>query len=567
MVDGTSFLFPINYKDTGSVDTYTGSHKYNYTIQGTALCGTVEYLSKDGNYPSEIKSSASVNTDMYLIQNDINIIPDVSVSTINDSNYSNSIIDLSKSNRDTSKKISYNSDVINKRADIEGARIVNDGAYIDGNGPDAMLMYGKIGDDSVNAENNYSEPSTDTENNDNNLIDSDSDVNNSDGSVNAEPVETEPVEPVETVDIPDEITQDNLVDEQINSTEQQVKESNNNTVPNTSYMVFAESAEEEYLALNMIEANTEISLAAFPSLQNPDCLVDTILKTSYQNPYVIGIRQLMYNPETMTLMLEYDLDKETIKKQQAEIAAEAERLVKELFNDGMTDEDKLLALWQYLEDNTSYDHEACDAASNSDFKKVDNSYADAFSTYGILCKKIGVCQSYAYTSKLLLSMVNVDTVMLTGYLDKTLPHAWNASKLGDNWYWFDATNNAKTAGIPFMLYKSSSTFAESTSYTLNDEFTLNDNLNMVYNSDNSKDWYYVNGLYANNISELESILLREIPNMTDMVVVKCSENFTITEMDMQDIVRYLYENGISEDMLMKLGGGFQPGYMILTLAE
>lgn len=67
-------------------------------------------------------------------------------------------------------------------------------------------------------------------------------------------------------------------------------------------------------------------------------------------------------------------------------------------------------------------------------KTGDDTYEYAFNTYGILVKKVGVCQSYAYAYKLLCNLAGVECNVVTGYLDGNLPHAWNAVKIDDAWY-------------------------------------------------------------------------------------------------------------------------------------
>ena len=171
----------------------------------------------------------------------------------------------------------------------------------------------------------------------------------------------------------------------------------------------------------------------------------------------------------------------------------------------MSNEEKVMAIWKYFEQNTKYDDAACKAAEASNFQDV-SGYADSFNTYGIMCNKVGVCQSYSYCYKLLLDACGIQSISLTGFLNKTLPHAWNAILLDNKWYWIDATNNLTNSGIPYMLYQTSSEYALSTDYLLDNEYDIDDNLDYVLNDDNSKDWYVSHNMFATSNDELLDII-------------------------------------------------------------
>ena len=58
-----------------------------------------------------------------------------------------------------------------------------------------------------------------------------------------------------------------------------------------------------------------------------------------------------------------------------------------------------------------------------------------------MINKVGVCASYASAFKLLADEAKLDAIVVTGYLDGEVPHAWNKVKIGNEWAIVDATNN------------------------------------------------------------------------------------------------------------------------------
>lgn len=548
MADGSKHYFPIEY--TKTQEFMYGTAQYSYHIIGTELTGKVEYYKPDKIYSPSITSSVNLNSDLYTVKNNINIIPDVNVNTITDDSYSSTVMNLGQTvQKDESTAVKYSQEELLKRADIENARMVNDGVYTTSDGPLGMLIEGSVSDDSNNTVS--SEPVETT----------------------AEPIVETTAEPtVETTaepeieksdnDIPSEITSDNLVDEQLDSTKRQIEDANDEVLPEVTVTVFADTAEEEYLALNMIAANEVISLEGFPNLQNAEYLIDVLFKTVYQNPYIIGFENAMYDPNTLTLNIMYSLSADSIHTKQEAVATEAKNIVNSVVTAGMSDEEKVMAIWSYLEENTEYDVAALEYAEQNEFTDV-SGFEDSFEAYGIMCKKVGVCQSYAYCYKILLNLVEVPCITLTGYMDMTLPHAWNAVYLDGAWRWIDATNNLTNSGIPYMLYQTSSVYAEKASYLLDDCFELNNKLNIVYNTDNSKDWYVENNCYASSQSELIQMIVDNYSKSDKYVCVKCDVEPTYDEAFFTDLAMGLYSSGISEEEIYNLRMGYTCGIFIL----
>lgn len=355
-----------------------------------------------------------------------------------------------------------------------------------------------------------------------------------------------------------------LVERQLENTEQHVENGGNDEVENTEYAVFAESAEEEWLARNLMAGSTHISLEAFPALQQYDTLADVFQKVYYQNPYVLGVVSYSYDYATLALSVKYCYDKEEIQQKQAEILSAASEIVKQAVTDGMTDEEKCRAFYDYFNDYTAYDSEAAAEAEAKGFIKGDGwkDTEDAFNAYGIIVGKKGVCQSYALSYKLLCSMSGVDSRVITGYIDGTLPHAWNAVKLDGEWYQTDCTNNYTNCGIPFFLYEAGEDDLAMTGYTEDKLYDLDTAAGTFSVPDSDREYYEANGLCADSAETYRAVLLDCLEGSEKVIAVRFTGS-TLPKDEIIKAVKEVYNMKGLEDKLERLGFGYSNSFIIL----
>lgn len=568
MKDHSKEYFPIDYKYVESNENYA---TYVYEVRGTKLNGKVQYQNSTGEY-EDIISTASVNTLVYEVENDINIIPANTVNTITgtDSQYR---LDTHVE-REGYTKLSYDTDVLTKRADLENARMVNDGVYPEGTSFKDMLNAGSLqkGDTSssnieTEAERNSTESFVDEASNENSQAATENEgsslLKNDDSVATSELVENEEVEDSSDANGADsaaEVTSENLVEKQIETTQTQVEEANASEVPSTKYRVFADSAEEEYVALNLIGVNEQFSVEAFPSLQNAENLLDVLYKVIYQNPYVFSVEKLGYDTNSMTVVIGYGEDTSVIQDKQEQVydaATELGTSIKAEDTEGIIRE-----LWEYYEENTVYDDELLAQAEANGYE-TSGLPKDSFNSYGILVNKVGVCQSYALATKLILDIKDVDCEVVTGLLNGTVPHAWNVVSIDGDWYWLDATNNQTNAGIPFMVYQTSSDTARDMLYVTDDLYALNSELSFVNNGDTSKDYYVENGLVANNRQELIKLITEQYKD-NEYACVRALYSETFDEVFLEDVLYSMISEGlITEDDLDTLMLGSVYSYVIV----
>lgn len=356
-----------------------------------------------------------------------------------------------------------------------------------------------------------------------------------------------------------------LIERQRENTHKHVNQGNEERVDNPGEYVtlFADRAEEEWLALNLVNGETEISVEAFPELQSAEKLEDVFYKVYYQNPYVLGLNRFSYDYATMTLHVSYFYDKKEIQFKQKEMKEAGEKIIADVINDAMDPEEKERAIYQYLTDNAEYDTAALEDARMNNFKKTENNeYEDSFNGYGILVNHRGVCQSYAYAYKILCEMSGVSCRVITGNLDGSLPHAWNAVKLGDVWVWTDATNNEKTSGIPYFLYNADSKTAELTGFDRDNHFELDDLADQYQSEETQYEYYQANELVADTMDRYEGILDRVLEQPGSIISIRYTGD-SVDQEELVGAVQKVYNKHGMEDKLAALKCGIQSRYIVL----
>ncbi|QOS76927.1 hypothetical protein JNUCC31_19065 [Paenibacillus sp. JNUCC31] len=326
----------------------------------------------------------------------------------------------------------------------------------------------------------------------------------------------------EAPDPASETEEDNLVDEQKSNTQQNVEQGNQETVPEPATgdaTINADSALEEVLAKNMIAAQDKISLKAFPEAQNFTTLSDVVLKVMYQNPLILGVEGFEYNYGTLTLSIHYNESADVIQKKQSEIITKANEVVASIIKDGMKDDEKRKAIYDYLNDNAKYDDAALENAEQNNFKNVDAQFNDSFTTYGILVKGVGVCASYASVYKLLSDLSGLESIVVTG-ASSGVPHAWNKVKIGNEWFHVDATNNLTNSGIPYFLYNANDVTAASQKTIADKDYWLDSELALFNGESDANDYYVQNDLEVASISEYKTKAESELKNGEKRVILR-----------------------------------------------
>lgn len=246
-------------------------------------------------------------------------------------------------------------------------------------------------------------------------------------------------------------------------------------------------------------------------------------------------------------MPKYNVDKATAAKYQEAVYKKAKEVANSIITTGMSDQEKVVAIYSYLEKNAKYNTEAYEYAMTG-ANDVYQKYPNSWNTYGILCEGLGVCQSYAYAFNAIANECNLESVMATGFMNNG-GHAWNAAKIDNVWYMVDTTNNFNAIGAPYWVCNSSSEFIRNNGFVLDDGFVDGTNYSEYLKNDNTEDWYYVEGLYAKTPEECADIWLKEKNNKKEVFIkynVVNQQNF------INSFASYVIKKGVTEEELNKL---------------
>ena len=172
--------------------------------------------------------------------------------------------------------------------------------------------------------------------------------------------------------------------------------------------VYANSALSEYLATNMLGGVNVIDLSEFPEAKDTNFVDDALMEAYYQNPLILGIKRYKVNRTGTAVRVVYENSPEEQASKQEEIKVKVSEVIRQIITDDMTQQEKELA---------------------------------TFNAYGALIDGKCVCAGYAAAFKLLAQEAGLEAIVVTGYLDGNLAHAWNKVKIDDEWQIVDVTNN------------------------------------------------------------------------------------------------------------------------------
>jgi hypothetical protein len=219
--------------------------------------------------------------------------------------------------------------------------------------------------------------------------------------------------------------------------------------------------------------------------------------------------------------------------------------------EGMTEDERALAIYNKIEDETLFDTEAYDALAKKRFRGIDNKHKDSYNIYGLLCKKKGLAHTYTQAYKLLLveSKVQTETVLGT-YAGKA--HSWNILNIGEKWYWYDLAANGKNSNTPYLLFRNSTEAANNMGYKLKADNEYDNSL--IIQENNSKNFYTKNELIVKDSKELleKVIPARTLMNRNGIYAVYAENQIEITPELIIEVKKLLDANKVEENEIRNL---------------
>ena len=197
--------------------------------------------------------------------------------------------------------------------------------------------------------------------------------------------------------------------------------------------------------------------------------------------------------------------------------------------------DKLICIYEYLQDNVTYDEQELEQMCRT------GNIANPFShnAYGALINGRAVCDGIVAAFSLIAQRMGIESTMVAGkakfYTTDFSNHAWNLIRVDDKCYHVDAT---------WDINKKDNTGEYSYDYFCVDDVLISSNhhwnINTTHVCDyNDLSFYSRNKCYANNLSQVEEMFLRYAKSKQQFVRVRIREGIAIPGSDQQQYLGQL----------------------------
>ncbi len=307
--------------------------------------------------------------------------------------------------------------------------------------------------------------------------------------------------------------------------------------------VVANSALSEWIAINLLNHETEISLSAFNEAADSEYLADALMEAYTQNPLIGIMDYVRYNYDTNSLELTYVLSAEDTAAMQEASLKKADEIVKDIITDDMNEFEKEEAINNYLCENASYNDEIMQYINEDGTisEEAVEEFAASFTPYGILVENYGVCESYSEAFLLLAKAAGLEAVIETGRLDN-VNHEWNRVKIDGSWYSLDVTNNDNEY-MPNCYFNLPDEVASAILLQDNDAF-LDSCMDQYTSEGMDYEYYNVMDLYTEDAEEAATMLADQL-STDDGAVIRMDLNYG--DADIAEIIQNaLYQSETEE---------------------
>lgn len=315
--------------------------------------------------------------------------------------------------------------------------------------------------------------------------------------------------------------------------------------------IFANSALSEWIALNMLNHETTISLDGFNEASDSEYLIDALLEAYTQNPLIGIMDSASYDYDTNSLEILYIMSAEDTAAMQKASLAKAAQIAAEIIKPEMSDYEKEEAINEYLCKNASYNEEIMQYI-NEDGTISDeavNEFAASFTPYGILVDHYGVCESYAEAFLLIAREAGLESVIVTGRLDN-VNHEWNRVKIDGSWYSLDVTNNDNEY-MPNCYFNLPDEIASG--ILVQDDTAFVDSYIDQYTSEGMEfEYYNVRNLYTEDADEAASMMTDLLKN-GENAVIRMDLNYGNT--DVAEIIQTAVNQSQTEEVMYYYNAG------------
>lgn len=315
--------------------------------------------------------------------------------------------------------------------------------------------------------------------------------------------------------------------------------------------VFANSALSEWIALNMLNHETTISLDGFNEASDSEYLIDALLEAYTQNPLIGIMDSASYDYDTNSLEILYIMSAEDTEAMQKASLAKAAEIADEIIKPEMSDYEKEEAINEYLCKNASYNEEIMEYINEDGTisEEAVDEFSASFTPYGVLVDNYGVCESYAEAFLLIAREAGLEAVIVTGRLDN-VNHEWNRVKMDGSWYSLDVTNNDNEY-MPNCYFNLPDEIASG--ILVQDDTAFIDSYVDQYTSEGIDfEYYNVKKLYTEDADEAASMMTDLLKN-GNSAVIRMDLNYGNT--DIAEIIQNAVNRSETEEVMYYYNAG------------
>lgn len=242
----------------------------------------------------------------------------------------------------------------------------------------------------------------------------------------------------------------------------------------------------------------------------------------YFNKTQIKVSTLLIGGKQISFCGAYSLSK--AKAMNIELENAVDKALQEIaFLNPLTNYDKLLCVYEYLQKNISYDENELEICCRLGKSRTPFSH----NAYGALVKKQGVCDGVSAAFSLITQRMGFECAVIKGRArfrtDGFSEHAWNIVKISDRFYHVDVTWDLNQYELT-KEYSYDYFFLSDEAIDIDHEWDINLIPACKYGD---LAFHIKNRCYANNLSQLEEIFLRYSKSKQTVVRVKISNGISI----------------------------------------
>lgn len=217
--------------------------------------------------------------------------------------------------------------------------------------------------------------------------------------------------------------------------------------PETEFPVFGTHPMVEHIAANMIAGESAIDVSKWQDEPGAPAPRDAYREAITQNPLINYGRPIVgFDVNKVYVDYVFDQDK---REEAMRISFDAAREVAATV-EGKTDEEKAIAINQWVVDHTEYDYDSLaayegdslvDGGSMPMGRIAYDSEFTAWSPLGVFRDGKAVCMGYAQAFTLIAREAGLESIIVGGEVFDGGPHAWNRVRIDGTWKSLDPTWN------------------------------------------------------------------------------------------------------------------------------